>query len=193
MPYTKLVDLQERLSKLCVVKEVKLLEKELSVMRILHVLQFLLPHWAIVQSVGANIWSVSTSTIFTLHGLIWMNLSAFLYQRLLSSLTTFPNLVMSRSTIRGTPTSAAVPVSGGTAVQNELWIKMPHTTYAFRLGQLEWFYCFLISIPNGWERMFRKYAKFHKYHLFKGTDYFWYLVSSLVFRVSWTYIVVLYC
>ena len=46
MPYTKLVDLQDRLSKLCVVKErlVKLLEKELSVMRILHVLQFLLPH-----------------------------------------------------------------------------------------------------------------------------------------------------
>ena len=46
MPYTKLVDLQERLSKLCVVKErfVKLLEKELSVMRILRVLQFLLPH-----------------------------------------------------------------------------------------------------------------------------------------------------
>ena len=32
-----------------------------------------------------------------------------LYQRLLSSLTTFPNLVMSRRTIRGTPTSAAVP------------------------------------------------------------------------------------
>ena len=113
MPYTKLVDLQDRLSKLCVVKErlVKLLEKELSVMRILHVLQFLLPHWAIVQSVGTNIWSFSTSTTFTLHGLIWMNLSAFLYQRLLSSLTTFPNLVMSRRTIRGTPTSAAVPVS----------------------------------------------------------------------------------
>ena len=71
MPYTKLVDLQDRLSKLCVVKErlVKLLEKELSVMRILHVLQFLLPHWAIVQSVGANIWSFRTSTTFTLHGL----------------------------------------------------------------------------------------------------------------------------
>ena len=40
MPYSKLADLQDRLSKLCVLKErlVKLLENELSVMRILHVL-----------------------------------------------------------------------------------------------------------------------------------------------------------
>ena len=82
------------LSKLCVVKErLKLLEKELSVMRIVHVLQFLFSHWAIVQSVGAIITSLgtsillSTSTTFTLYGLIWINLSAFLYQRLFDNIS----------------------------------------------------------------------------------------------------------
>ena len=52
MPYTKLADLQNRLWKLCVVKErfklLKLRENELSVMISLHVLQFLLPHFQIV-------------------------------------------------------------------------------------------------------------------------------------------------
>ena len=45
-----------------------------------------------------------------------LNESAFLYQRLSSSLTIFPDLVMSRRTIRGTPTSTAVSVSGGMAI-----------------------------------------------------------------------------
>ena len=88
--YTRLQDLQDRSSKLCVENDrlVRLLEKELSVIRILQVLQFLVPHLDIVQSFGTNLWSLRTSRIFTLHGLISMNLSAFRYHSVLSSLTT---------------------------------------------------------------------------------------------------------
>ena len=98
MAYTTLSDLQDRSLKLCVEKErlVRLLEKEVSVIniRIPLFLQFLLPHLEIVQTFGTNLWSLNNSRTFTSHVLIWMNLSAFRYHSVISSLTTKFNSVM---------------------------------------------------------------------------------------------------